>query len=208
MWLVTTSGFYSVIQWHDGRMAIRARRRADLTRLKKLVPDVKFDGDLKPTPGKDYRYRMFCSKKDWVKKVLPALGEDVDYGNFKSAVDKRHGFADVLSKACHQAWHVFAKMQPAGPYSSGSSGYPAVPKGEEKLQDEWERSRPVRGYQSTLWPGYESTKGGVPKREPKAGELVCDECGHVLKPEEADDIAGEVMCKDVSACLARMESFA
>jgi hypothetical protein len=189
MWLVTTSGFFSVIEWHDGRMAIRARRRVDLTRLKKLVPDVKFEGDLKPTPSKDYRYRLFCSRSEWVDKVLPALGREVTYGNFKSELDRRYGLKDALGRAAHQAWGVFARMQPAGPYGTGGAGYPKVPKGEKKIQGAHERLR-------RSWFPTET------RRLDDDEMLECVECGAALLPEQTDVIAGEAYCKDVGACVA------
>lgn len=205
MWLATVDGFYSVIRWHDGRIAIRARQRSDVDRLRKLVPEVKF-GRMQVTPRKDYRYRIFCTRDELEQHVMPAVARSVTYGNFKAAVDRRFGYKSAYSTACHAAWSVFEKMQPKGAYGSKSKGYPTVPKCEAKTQkaadaafkppslDQFKARAlaPLRDQDALFAEGVEIADG-----------LECEDCGEELEPEDADIIGHRVYCRDIGECLSR-----
>lgn len=201
MWLATTEGFYSVIRWHDGRMCVRARTRADLTRLRKIVPAL---SKVEVSPGRDYRYRCFCTVDEWAEGAS-ALARTIDYGNFKSAVGRKRGY-NGYERALHQVWSIFGRLQPGGPYGFGSkAGYPEVPKGEAKLVEqarETDRRRARPSLAST-------TKGSSQARlfgggRDRTGPLrECAECGVELAAGDAAVIDGEAYCKNVGDCVDR-----
>lgn len=204
MWLATKVGFFSVIQWHDGRMAIRARSRTHIAKLRKLT-EVDL-GKMEVTPGKDYRYRVFCTREQWETEVGPALLATINYGNFKSAVDQTFKTSDPYSKACHSAWSVFGRIQPRGPYGLHKTGYPPVPKSEAKVQAKADERRgkpfdyePFLGrLHAPELPGQDSLLQDLRVED---GELVCDECGRSLTDEDALIVGQRVYCRDVGLCL-------
>lgn len=82
MWLMTTRGFYSVVEHRDdpGRLLVRARCRADIDALGDLVaaePVLLDDAD--------YAWRVEVSRAEWAA-ALQVLAAEVRYPNFKSAV--------------------------------------------------------------------------------------------------------------------------
>jgi hypothetical protein len=90
MWIFTTRGFYSVVQdaSDPNMVVIRARHRDDLVALPFLsaAPD-----HIIETPQADYPVRVRMQKRIWVEDILPALGEEITYPNFKDAVKKQQG---------------------------------------------------------------------------------------------------------------------
>lgn len=88
MWITTTQGFYSAVEHREDpeKIMVRVRVKADLTALKRQIPD------LKPYRVKrsDYPWRAVISRQAWVEAVA-LLAEDVDYDNFKHAVKARQG---------------------------------------------------------------------------------------------------------------------
>ena len=98
MWLVTTRGFYSVVEdFHDrDRLLVRARVREDLVALADLVPEL--EGE--ETPERDYRFRASVPRDVW-SAAAAQLVRQIDYPNFKNAVaarqgvDRAHVYGDV-----------------------------------------------------------------------------------------------------------------
>jgi hypothetical protein len=88
MWLVTTRGFYSVVEHRSNpeRLIVRARRREDLKALAELIPDLEVFSDRRA----DYRWRAVVDRSEWVV-ALALLAGEIDYPNFKNAVAKRQG---------------------------------------------------------------------------------------------------------------------
>ncbi|MFN8161678.1 MAG: hypothetical protein U0R52_11620 [Solirubrobacterales bacterium] len=88
MWLITTSGFYSVVQHRrePGKLIVRARRREDIEALRELIPSLRPYSDR----SADYRWRAVVTRPEWVAAVAQIAGE-IDYPNFKSAVAERQG---------------------------------------------------------------------------------------------------------------------
>lgn len=88
MWIVTTQGFYSVVEdpKRPDTLVIRCRVKRDLVALKEQIPE------LRPIhgAGTDYAWRAFVPRQRWVEAAT-ALSEDIDYGNFKDAVKARQG---------------------------------------------------------------------------------------------------------------------
>lgn len=204
MWLATTEGFYSVIRWHDGRMCVRARQADDLKRLRAIVPAL---SKTEVSPGRDYRYRCFCTVDEWAAGA-EALARTIDYGNFKSAVLKKQGRTKYES-ALHSVWSIFSRLQPAGPYGYATrAGFPAVPKGEAKVVVEAREQDRFRGRfdsvgasgavpsgQSRLFGGARNRTGPLPE---------CHDCGTSLSEGEAAWIDGEPYCKNIGPCVSRM----
>ena len=117
MWLATKFGFFSVVlarkdsqSLDSTKVMIRARMREHLEALVAQFPDDL--GELKIIESKhtDYRWRIICDKTIWAK-CLAALGEQIDYGNFKAACAKEHGQNSNYVRALHEIWHVFATIQ-------------------------------------------------------------------------------------------------
>lgn len=91
MWLATQHGFYSIVEKKSGEFHIRARCRKDLENL------VALSGLATPileTSTGDYAWRFIVGKSE-VLKVLAALGNSIDYCNFK---DRIHDLPDQREK--------------------------------------------------------------------------------------------------------------
>lgn len=91
MWIMTTTGFYSVVQKAEdvanGTVSVRARVRADLDGLRAYLPAM---GDLIETDDSDYRYRVIGPHEAFAAAVA-AMAADIDYDNFKAVVAERQG---------------------------------------------------------------------------------------------------------------------
>lgn len=133
MWLFTTRGFYSVVQKNtdpDGLLTVRARVKADLDRLKDLLPDAKpYEQGYS-----DYPWRIKVSREDWTRAVV-ALTAEVDYHNFKDEVKVKQGAkrASVYSGV----WGKLLALEPAGSWGKkwGKGGNTYTP-----ALFEWERA--------------------------------------------------------------------
>lgn len=88
MWLMTTRGFYSVVQHRDDpdRVLVRARCKQDIDALRDLVPDA----EPIRLQDADYAWRIEVPRAAWAA-ALQTLLDEVTYPNFKDAVpDKAH----------------------------------------------------------------------------------------------------------------------
>ena len=111
MWLVTTRGFYSVVDDTtdpDGQtLLIRARVRGDLEALGDLLPGI----EVRETPDHDYRYRTTATRSAFAE-VASKLAAEIDYPNFKNAVASRQG-----SERAHlysDVWSTLLRLQRGG----------------------------------------------------------------------------------------------
>ena len=88
MWLVTTRGFYSIVEDFRDRegLLVRARVREDLEALADLVPGL----EVEETPERDYGFRASVTREVWASAVAQ-LAREIDYPNFKNAVAERQG---------------------------------------------------------------------------------------------------------------------
>lgn len=104
MWLFTVHGFYSIVQKKPNEWHVRAREKQDLENLRRLSGV--FAKVEKSWPGSDYPWRMIVGKQQKAR-IIKALGEDVEYTNFKSEVGRR---ADQAAKlpAYHEIWAIMA----------------------------------------------------------------------------------------------------
>jgi len=97
MWVMTTRGFYSVVQHRDDptKVMIRARCREDVDAIAALIPDAEpFQTDYS-----DYAWRIVTSASNWIG-ALTTIALAVDYDNFKNAVKSpkhKNAYLDVWS---------------------------------------------------------------------------------------------------------------
>ncbi|HOC18733.1 MAG TPA: hypothetical protein PKK95_10715 [Vicinamibacterales bacterium] len=110
MWLVTTFGFYSVVEkaWdrERGSLTVRARARKDLETLRqRYLPEL---GAIAEDESADYRFRAQAPREQVVEAFSRAV-RDIDYDNFKEAVLQRQGYA--RERIYHDAWHAFLAIQ-------------------------------------------------------------------------------------------------
>jgi hypothetical protein len=177
MWLMTTKGAYSIIEWHDGRMCVRARMPGDIARLRKLMPSL---GPETVTPTRDYRYRAFTDREG-LAEGLANVARDVDYGNFKSAVEKTK-LPKRYAEGLHSIWSIMARWQPGGAYGAGN-GAP-VPASEKKI----EAAGRAADVAEKL--ALRAQFSGKP----------CEDCGKVRKDGEMDVYGGRWLCKSITLC--------
>jgi len=101
MWLITTTGFFSVVQKSgDTDLTIRSRVRADLEQLKeRYLPGM---GEIRDREGTDYRFRASVSHEE-LAAVVSKMVADINYANFKDEVKRVQGaqrasvYSDVWS---------------------------------------------------------------------------------------------------------------
>jgi ADP-ribose pyrophosphatase YjhB (NUDIX family) len=92
MWLMTTFGFFSVVQKPDDKEAatltIRSRVRSDLERLRDAyLPGT---GAIIANAGSDYRYRAKAPHSE-VSSAMAKIVADIGYVNFKDEVAQQQG---------------------------------------------------------------------------------------------------------------------
>lgn len=91
MWLMTTFGFFSVVQKAGTEgLTIRARVGADLDRLRdRYLPGLTAT---QSTPRSDYAYRAKTTHAE-LAAAMAKIVADVTYDNFKSEVEAVQGYA-------------------------------------------------------------------------------------------------------------------
>ena len=110
MWLVTTFGFYSVVEKprdrERGTLTVRARAREDLEALRaKYLPAL---GEVAEDESADYRFRAQALREHVVEAFAQAV-RDIDYDNFKEAISRRQGWR--RERIYHDAWNAFMAIQ-------------------------------------------------------------------------------------------------
>jgi hypothetical protein len=110
MWLITTFGFFSIVQKPEdearGTLTIRARVRNDLKVLKQsYIPNL---GPIQVSDNTDYRYRAIATKSEVADAMCRAIAE-LDYSNFKSRVEQLQG--GMRAKLYHEVWHALYALQ-------------------------------------------------------------------------------------------------
>jgi len=106
VWVLTTRGFFSVVQdaADPSRVLVRARVREDLDRLGELLPHLEPWHD----PEADYAWRALVDRSDW-GYALGVIAAEIDYGNFKNAVAARQGQA--RAGLYQQVWAALYELQ-------------------------------------------------------------------------------------------------
>ena len=111
MWLMTTRGFYSVVEHRDDadRLLVRARCQADIAALSDLVA-----GEPVRLDDADYAWRVETTRDEW-KAAMQVLVGEITYPNFKSAI-----MDDAHVHAYHQVWGVMHELNDTvGPAGGG-----------------------------------------------------------------------------------------
>ncbi|KAA0216016.1 MAG: hypothetical protein DYG94_10005 [Leptolyngbya sp. PLA3] len=122
MWIFTRYGFYSAVCARQGdgrhhqpvdpdRIMVRARSRGHLEGLIGRFPELLAGAEVKSFAGSDYPHRIFIPKSVWVA-VLGALGEDLDYDNFKDEAGRHEeSTGSAYVHALHRVWHDMLPLQ-------------------------------------------------------------------------------------------------
>ena len=90
MWLMTTFGFFSIIQKEppDGFLTIRAPVRQDLETLReRYLPTL---SDIEEDPETEYKFRARASREA-VAQALSRIAMDIDYASFKERAKELQG---------------------------------------------------------------------------------------------------------------------
>jgi hypothetical protein len=120
MWLFTRVGFFSVVKVRGGRaLMVRARRRDDLAALVRFA---NLRAPIRFSPGADYRYRIFVSRKTWTRVAI-RLARDVDYENFKGMIGREVGYD--REAIYHRIWATACDLE--GLPAPGRPGQPRLP---------------------------------------------------------------------------------
>jgi len=103
MWVFTVDGFFSAVEHRDmpDRVMVRARTKYDIMRLGRALKLNK----VQRTPKADYQYRLTCPKLVWAEYLMERAVE-IDYPNFKAAMEKRTSYARM--EQLHDVWAVMA----------------------------------------------------------------------------------------------------
>ena len=110
MWLVTTIGFFSIVEKEWDRktntLTVRARVRGDLDALREqFLPEL---GSIVESDTADYRFRAQVPRTAFAA-AISRMAEAIDYDNFKDAVEERqdHPRAAVYLRV----WKVLERLQ-------------------------------------------------------------------------------------------------
>jgi hypothetical protein len=92
MWIMTTFGFFSIVEkpWDRGKgtLTVRARVREDLDALRgRYLPELT---ETTESGTADYRFRAQVPREAFAAAMSRIVG-DVDYDNFKNAVAREQG---------------------------------------------------------------------------------------------------------------------
>lgn len=105
MWMVTTTGFYSVVSAGKGRVQVRARDRLDLMQLRWRF---KLRNRIVSTPHADYPFRMFLPAAKWPVIAGKLAKDAAGYTNFKDAVAQ--GDAE-RAEVYHGVWRALRDIE-------------------------------------------------------------------------------------------------
>ena len=110
MWLITPTGFFSIVQKPGDAQAntltVRARVRQDLVALREqFLPGL---GEIEESRANDYRFRAVAPRAE-VAAALAEMVNRLDYGNFKSQVAKVQ--SPKRAQLYHGVWDVLHGLQ-------------------------------------------------------------------------------------------------
>jgi len=110
MWLITPTGFFSVVRKPSdaaaGTLTVRARVRADLDTLREQwLPTL---GATRESRDTDYRFRATAPQTE-VAAAMARMVEAIDYSNFKDEVARRQGSA--RAHRYHDVWAALMPLQ-------------------------------------------------------------------------------------------------
>jgi hypothetical protein len=99
MWIFSREGFYSIVDKEDG-YHVRARRKQDLVNVGLTAT--------KSHLGSDYPWRAILPSRAELLRLMEALGNSVDYPNFKGHIASLSDQKDRLARY-HKIWAMMAE---------------------------------------------------------------------------------------------------
>ena len=110
MWLITPTGFFSVVQKPGdvaaNTLTVRARVRQDLVTLREqFLPGL---GKIEESSSNDYRFRAVVPRAE-VAAAMAQMVNSLDYSNVKSQVAKVQG--TTRAHLYHDVWDVLYRLQ-------------------------------------------------------------------------------------------------
>ena len=110
MWLITPTGFFSIVQKLDdvaaNTLTVRARVRQDLGALREQF--LLGLGKIEESRSNDYRYRAVAPRVE-VAIAMAQMVNSLDYSNVKSRVAKVQG--PERAQLYHGVWNVLYQLQ-------------------------------------------------------------------------------------------------
>ena len=118
MWLLTTFGFFSIVEKPEdrgtGMVTVRARVRGDIESLRaKYLPGL---SEIESTPDHDYAWRGRVTKGD-LAAGLGRIALDINYANFETEVAQHMGYAREL--IYHDVYETLSALQQQKPDRMG-----------------------------------------------------------------------------------------
>ncbi|MBZ0151209.1 MAG: hypothetical protein K8J09_06715 [Planctomycetes bacterium] len=89
---------------------VRARVRRHLELLQRDHPSLRRCAIIRSEPGRDYLWRIIVPRTTFAK-VIAAMVEGIDYGNFKSAAAASPDLEPAYVDALHEVWSVLRRLQ-------------------------------------------------------------------------------------------------
>ena len=131
MWLVTTFGYFSIVQKNsdkaEGTLTIRARVRGDLETLKqRYMPRM---GEIDDSSGADYPYRVKARRVDVAKAFAQAI-LDMKYSNMKAEIAAQQG--PERERICSEVWMQLRRFQELDPAARSRTRQTQAVSGIEK----------------------------------------------------------------------------
>ena len=110
MWLLTTFGFFSIVEKPADRgtgfVTVRSRVRGDIEALRaRYLPEMT---DIEGTPERDYAWRGRVTRED-LGLGLARIAKEIDYANFETEVAQHMGYAREL--VYHDVYETLASLQ-------------------------------------------------------------------------------------------------
>ena len=110
MWLITPTGFFSIVQKPGdvaaNTLTVRARVRQDLVALREqFLPGL---GEIEESRSNDYRFRAVAPRAE-VAAAMAQMVNSLDYSNVKSQVAKVQG--PERAHLYHEVWDVLYRLQ-------------------------------------------------------------------------------------------------
>ena len=110
MWVFTTDGFFSAVQFDSEKEIIQVRSRAEdnLVRLIKRLQGLGYSKeDIICTPDRDYPWRIMMKREDWARYLSDYATDDLWYTDFKSSLRFGTGHSDPQRlQALAEVWGV------------------------------------------------------------------------------------------------------
>jgi hypothetical protein len=191
MWTFTQRGFVSVVAYDPTKdkksdspfpkiakqagthLLVRARIKADLDQLKRVVPSLVIDTDA----SADYAYRAVITRGQYKKFICEEV-DQIDYdSHFKEAARDNSPKAEGRYSAMMSVWSAMARLQEIRPWSGGNRGWTST---YGKGKNESTSGNPIlTDFEQSLWDDLvneeaASTAAPEPKGAPTVEDFLAD----------------------------------